>query len=138
MVERVTAVMLAALALAGCGDLGVGPTICARPETEEPRPYRDGFVEGDTYRTADWEGPWLSWPGGAYYDLYHGLGEQPDVALFYLSFSEHGFAGGGSIAQAAGNQVEVKDMDDEKITVLNGTCAPYYFLGIAWLADPDG
>ncbi|MEZ4444010.1 MAG: hypothetical protein R3B72_33360 [Polyangiaceae bacterium] len=113
----------------------LGPQICDRPETEEPTDVTEGEVIGDTYRSADWDGDLLYFPGGAYYRIHHNLGAIPVGVQFYLSFSRDGVAD-GSLAPAAGNQVEIHAIDEETITVLNGSCSEYYLMVIAWTEAP--
>jgi hypothetical protein len=143
MSYRLTAALMVCATLSlGCNALGIGPSTCSRPETDEPRPYKDGFIDGDTYMSAEWSEELLHFPGGAYYDIFHGLGERPNAVQFYLSFNEEGVAAqggaGDSLTQAAGNQVELRFIDEEKLTVLNGTCAEYYLLVIARVDAPGG
>ena len=52
------ALVLCGLSL-GCGDLGIGPEICDRPESDTPRLYSGGFISGNTYMSSDWTGDWL-------------------------------------------------------------------------------
>jgi len=129
-VLRLTA-LIASVGIASLGCNTIGPETCARPNSESPRPYRDGTVEGHSYRSAAWDGELLPFAGGAYYQIYHGLGRVPVGLAFYLSFERRGVAE-ASLAPAAGNQVEIKAIDDETVTVLNGTCADYYLLATAW------
>ncbi|MBM4356669.1 MAG: hypothetical protein FJ096_01020 [Deltaproteobacteria bacterium] len=124
MARRLIAASLA-LAIAGCG--GPPPTICKRPLTEEPVPYTQGTVEDGVYMTSDWNGAFLPFQGGSYYEIHHGLGEVPRWWQCYLSFESDGL-GSGSVAQAAGNEVELKAIDDETLTVLNGTCVDFWLL----------
>lgn len=120
---------IAALALLGCADVGAGLQACARPATEAPRAYTGGTVEDGVYMTSPWHGELLSFTGGAWYEIHHELGEVPQWFQFYLSFERDGL-GSGSVAHAAGNQVEVKAIDDQTLTVLNGTCVDYWLLGV--------
>lgn len=113
------------LAHASCGSQA--PTICKRPLTDEPIPYTEGTLEDGVYMTSDWTGPLLPFQGGTYYRLHHGLGEIPRWWQCYLSFDADGIPN-GSIAQAAGNEVELKAIDDETITILNGTCVDFWLL----------
>ncbi len=121
-----------ALALGGCSE--IGPETCRRPETEIPKAFSGGSVEGGVYMSSAWDGELLHFPGGAYYRIEHQLGELPRWWMFYLSFEQDGVAS-ASLAQAAGNQVEVKGIDDEAITVINGSCAEYFLLAVAGAGD---
>lgn len=126
----------AALLTAGCEGLDNSPITCDRPSQETPTIFRGGSVEHGVYMSSDWEGPLLAFDGGAYYELHHGLGEIPRVWQFYLSFERDGLVS-GSIAQAAGNQAEVKAIDEESITVVNGSCVDYWMLAVVSLGDID-
>ncbi len=130
------ALLLVGGLLTAC-DEGTGfPTTCPRPESEDPTPYRGGAIQNGVYATSDWYGDLLHFPGGAYYKIYHDLyvgpppqsERTPDWFMFYVSFERDGLTS-GSLAQAGGNQVEVKAIDHESITIVNGTCAEYWLLG---------
>ena len=88
--ERVLLAVIGAMVLCGCGELGIGPQTCARPESDDPLPFHGGFVEGDTYMSSNWAGDLLHFPGGAYYEIHHQLGAVPNGVQFYLSFSGGG------------------------------------------------
>jgi len=125
-------VALATSLLTGCGGPPIGPEICDRPEAEDPIDYAGGEVEGAVYRTADWDGELLHFPGGAFYRIHHGLDQEPRWWNIYLSFERFGLEE-GSLAQAAGNQAEVKAVDDETITIVNASCVEYYMLTVVGL-----
>ncbi len=103
------------------------PTICKRPRTDQPIPYTGGTTEHGVYMTSDWDGELLYYPGGSYYTLHHNLGERPRWWQCWLSFEKDGVAS-GSVAQAAGNEVELKALDENTLTVLNGTCIDFWLL----------
>jgi hypothetical protein len=109
---------------------------CDRPESDTPRPYKGGEIIGDTYMSSDWDGDLLHFPGGAYYEIHHDLGVKPVGFRFYLSFERSG-SSEASVAQAAGNQAEMKYIDDKIINVVNGSCSEYYLLVTAW-RDGEG
>lgn len=138
--QTVAVTVLAVGLLTAC-DAGNGfPVICDRPESEEPSNYTGGGIVDGVYWTSDWEiqedhpdsaivdGKPLYWSGGAYYRIHHGLGEMPDWFQFYLSFEPDGLTE-GKVSQAAGNQVEVESIDEETITIVNGTCGSYWLIG---------
>ncbi len=125
---------LCGLGLAGCGDLGIGPELCDRPESGDPIAFRGGTLKNGVYMSSDWDGELLHFTGGAYYVVYHRLGEQPRWVQLYLSFERDGL-GSASVAPAAGNQAEIKAIDSETITVLNGSCVNYFLLVIAGAGD---
>ena len=114
-----------ALASSACG--GIGPSICARPATEEPVAYREGDVQNGTYMSSDWYGDLLFWPGGAHFEFFHNLGATPRTVQAYLSFERDGLSS-ASLAPAAGNQFEIKDMDEISLRAINGSCVDYWML----------
>jgi hypothetical protein len=128
--------LAAALLTTGCEDMGAGVVACDRPATPEPLPYHGGTVEDGVYMSSPWDGELLFFPGGAWYDVYHQLGEVPQLLQFYLSFERNGVAE-GSLAPASGNQVEIKAISDESVTVLNGSCVDYWLVVVAAVAG-DG
>jgi hypothetical protein len=134
--RRALGVALAVAALAVLGGCGATPgaDVCVRPETEEPTDYTGGSLEEGVYMTSDWDGELLHFPGGAFYRIHHGLGERPRYWSFYLSFERDGL-NSGSLTQAAGNQAELKELDDQTLTVVNGSCAEYYLLAVVGSGD---
>ncbi len=131
--KRVAAALVSAW-LTGCVAPPIGTELCRRPETDEPIDYVGGDVENGVYRSADPYGELLHFPGGAFYRLHHELGEQPRWWQFYVSFERNGLTD-GSVALAAGNQAELKAIDDETITVVNASCAEYWLLAVAGTGD---
>jgi len=119
----------------GCSNFDNGPAICSRPATEKPLPYAGGTVEGDWYMSADWDGEWLAFPGGAYYEIDHGLGVMPRVLMFYLSFERFGLPDGRSFSLAAGNEVQVEAVSEESVVVMNGTCSDFWLLAVIGAGD---
>jgi hypothetical protein len=75
-------------------------------------------------------------PGGMRYKLEHHLGVLPTAVQVYLSFGNCGAADGDTIAQAAGNQVEIAAIDEQYIWVVNGACAEYWMLVVASAGAP--
>jgi len=124
--------------LLGACDAGNGfPDTCDRPATAEPRDFVGGTVTDGVYRSSDWYGDLLHFPGGAYYRIHHQLGAVPLWIELYLSFERHGLAE-GSVAPAAGNQAEIKQVDADTLTVLNGTCTEYWLLVVAGAPSTGG
>jgi hypothetical protein len=124
------------VAFAGMMVAGCATGICDRPEKEDPTVFNGGEIVGNTYRTSDFDGDLLHFPGGAFYQIRHGLGVRPTHIQFWLSFSRDGIKNGGSDAPAAGNQAELKSVDDEQLTVLNASCSDYFLIVQAWTDGP--
>jgi hypothetical protein len=120
--------LAAALAAAACDVVtSVGPQTCDLDEGENPPvTYRGGTVEGGVYMSSPWDRDLVYFPGGMQVRMEHGLGRTPRTWAAYLSFDPEGTALGGSLALAAGNQVELVDVDDVALTIRNATCADYY------------
>jgi hypothetical protein len=133
---------------AGCNALNsIGPEICRRPQDDEPIVFKGGSVVNGVYMSSEWgyDEPLLRFPGGEYYEIHHGLGQIPRSIDFWVSFSARPFdaaedddSRGNSIAPAAGNQAEIKDVTEETLTVLNGSCVDYYLMVVASPGDIDG
>jgi hypothetical protein len=135
--------MALAAPLAGCdGVSSIGPTSCDRSAAaNEPILYTEGTVEGGIYMTSAWDGELLDFPGGRRYRLDHQLGVVPRFFQAYLSFNQFGVRDRiGTLAAAAGNQVEVDEVTDTSIVVINGSCVDYWLLVVAGAGDvaPDG
>lgn len=135
----------------GCGLLSeIGPANCDRSEEANPPIlYTEGTVEDGVYMSAAWdtseatpqaERELLYFPGGMHYRIEHKLGETPRWWGAYLSFDRYG-AESETLAPAAGNQTEVKDINAETLTIVNASCAEYWLLVVAGAGDtvvPEG
>ncbi len=127
---RAAIIYLACAAIAA-GSLGCGrngPLTCDR--TEEGNPtlrYTEGAAVDGVYMSSPWEGELLYFPGGMHYSLEHKLGKAPRWVTSYLSFDRDGTTS-SSLAQAAGNQVVILDVDDTAITLANDSCVEYWLL----------
>jgi len=139
---RSTAVSFAVISLAtigsGCETFQeIGPTSCSRSEDANPPVrYSEGLITEDTYQTSEFDGELLYFPGGMRYELEHGLGERPQRWEAYLSFDRFGTRT-GTVALAAGNQVELLEVTDETLTVANGSCVEYWLLVVASVSAPS-
>jgi len=126
---------LAALAAAVAGCETFQPSICDRSAEGNPSvAYKGGTTMDGVYMTSPWDGELLNFPGGMHYELFHGLGTAPRWVSSYLSFAEYGTLDGGSLGQAAGNQVVILGMDETSIRLANDSCADYWLLVAAGTA----
>lgn len=126
-------------ALLGCDiPSNLGPKDCDRDEADNPViTYSAGTAADGLYMSSPWEGPLVYFPGGSRFRFEHHLGTTPRAWQAYLSFDEAGVES-GSLAPAAGNQVELIGIDGEAVTVKNGSCSDYYLLLTAQSTDaPD-
>lgn len=119
----------AALAIAATGCETFGPVACDRSdEANPPVTFTGGTTHAGVYRTAEWGGELLHFPGGMHYDLVHGLGLEPAWIESFVSFSRTGTEDGGTLAPTAGNQAVVARADDEIIRIVNDSCVDYWLL----------
>ncbi|HHH11808.1 MAG TPA: hypothetical protein ENK23_07030 [Sorangium sp.] len=124
--RRTTMLVALGASLMGCVSPPIGTELCRRPKTDEPVDVRVGAVENGVYMSSDWGGELLYFPGGSYYRFYHQLGETPRWWQVYLAFDREGLP--SSVSEAAGNQAQLQAIDDETITILNGSCVEYWML----------
>jgi len=110
------------------------------------------YVDGCTneidhvYVSAGWQGETcgdppngglLHFPGGRHYKFLHDL-DCPTLWTnweVYLAFERDGITT-GSIAPSAGNQAQLTAMDENTITILNGSCVDYWMLIRVWCTPP--
>ncbi len=101
-----------------------------------PALYADGTTENGVYRSSSWDPEDLVEAApGQLISFEHGLGEVPTSFQVYVAASRTG--DGASLVLAAGNEVELIEIDDEAITVKNGTCSDFFILLVAQ-APPAG
>jgi hypothetical protein len=114
---------------------------CPRESEDSPRRYTDGTTSaGRTfYETNDWKAPFLDFPAGRRLALVHGLRDVPVELQSYLAFDERPFpsSGEGFVAESAGNQVLIEDVNEEFIRVRNDTCENFFLRLVASTAPPS-
>jgi hypothetical protein len=115
----------------GCNVINsIGPG-CDRSEaSNKPIPYDEANPESGLYMSSPWAGELLWFPGGTRYEIRHKLGVSPQFVQLWLSFDQCGTKT-STVALAAGNQAEARDIDHEKIIVVNGSCSDYWLLVVA-------
>lgn len=119
----------------GCGNAGLASSTCDRSEqANTPIRYSEGMAENGIYMSSAWDGELLYFPGGMRYLIEHQLGEIPRYWQFYLSFDQEGVKT-GVIGLAAGNQAELRGIDAETLTVVNGSCVDYWLLVVAGVGE---
>jgi len=138
--ERIPALGVFLAFSVGCGNSPIGPQICDRPVTEDPIPVHEGERIGNVFQTSGWGSvedgdDFLSFDGGRFYEIHHELGVMPVAVYGYVSFERYGLAE-GSVSETAGNQMEIKSVDESTVTVLNGSCTEYYLRIV--VIGPDG
>ncbi len=127
---RAAGLLLIFSALGGCDVVtSVGPQSCDFERADNPpTTFSGGTVEDDVYMSSPWDSDLVFFPGGMQVRMEHHLGQAPRTWTAYVSFNRDGLRDGGSMAPAAGNQVELVGMDDVAMTFRNSTCADYYLL----------
>jgi hypothetical protein len=131
---------LAALfALAGCSSLDNCPEgrddIVAVPDDQGHWDVANSY-----YESAAWDGPLDAFPAKTELSFTHHLGVTPLLVKAYLAFAPNGTngAGGGSVAEVAGNEVLYECVDSNLIVIKNDTCERSFFVRVvAEGAEPD-
>jgi len=121
----------------GCSVVNsLGPN-CDRSLTgNEPIEYVEGAVESGVYMSSPWTGELLWFPAGMRYELRHDLGAMPRFVQLWLSF-DHCGTKSSTVAPAAGNQAELREVTDEHLIIVNGSCSDYWLLVIAGTGDGE-
>jgi len=115
----------------GCSVINsIGPNCDRSPTSNEPIAYTEADPENGLYMSSPWAGELLWFPGGTRYEIHHKLGVTPHFVQPWLSFDQCGTKG-STVALAAGNQAEVRDIDEEKVVIVNGSCSDYWLLVVA-------
>jgi hypothetical protein len=126
--EAILFVACAALAAASLGCTNGAPFTCDKSaEGNPPIRYTEGTAVDEVYMSSPWEGELLYFPGGMRYALEHKLAKEPRWVTSYLSFDRGGTTT-SSVAQPAGNQVVIVDVNETTVTVANDSCADYWLL----------
>lgn len=131
---RFALTLFAAWLAAGCG------SNCETDDPTDPVIYKGGALDssGTVYESSGWSGPFLHFPPGRRYVIWHRLGRTPASYQTYLSFSERGLAdGANNAAESAGNQAVVELVDPQVIQLRNDSCAELYLRVVATAAPTD-
>lgn len=136
--RRAPAILFVISAALAAGSLGCGHNglfTCDRSAEGNPvLRYTEGTVVGGVYMSSPWGGELLYFPGGTHYALEHKLGAAPRWVTSYLAFDRDGTKASG-LAQSAGNQVVILDVDATSVTLVNDSCADYWLLVTAGSGD---
>lgn len=146
-ISQTLLVLLLSAGAAGCETFA--PHQCDPSAAGNPAiTYTGGETQGCVYTsssppdggTSPWQGELLYFPGGMHYALQQKPGCTAQWVQAYLSFDRYGTLEGGTLAQAAGNQVEVNAIDvvpdggdgtSTAIVVANDSCVDYWLLVVA-------
>lgn len=130
MPERQSKLRLAALAALGLL-VGAPANIGCRTADAQERitlslselPASAGLGSNGTWQSVAWRGDdWHRFPGRAELELAHGLGEEPQLVMVYLSFAPDG----DPSALAAGDLAQIISVDSIAVTLLNQTNQDYF------------
>lgn len=118
---------------AGCNIINsIGPGCDRSPTSNPPVVYDEVEPENGLYMSSPWAGELLYFPGGTRYEIHHKLGATPHFVQPWLSFARCGTQK-GTLALAAGNQAEIKEVGPETLVIVNGSCSDYWLLVVAGL-----
>ncbi|MDI3282723.1 hypothetical protein [Polyangium sp. 15x6] len=133
----VLAATLALVGSSGCNAINsIGPNCDRSAEANTPVRYTEGTIDNGVYMSAPWDGELLWFPAGMRYELEHGLGEVPRFVNIWLSFNKCGTKD-STVAQASGNQAELREVTDKKLVLVNGSCVDYWLLVVAGTGDGE-
>jgi hypothetical protein len=119
---------------------------CDRNPDQPPVPYKAGVATDagkpwGSYETTGHPGPFLPFPPGRTYRIFHTLGACPKNVLAYFSFDETPVAASstapdqGGEVEAAGNQYTIERLTPDFVDVRNDTCSSVYLRVVA--SEPD-
>ncbi|HEX4336315.1 MAG TPA: hypothetical protein VH062_10410 [Polyangiaceae bacterium] len=127
-------------AVVGCGNL------CDRNPDEPSIAFKAGATTNAgtqlaSYETSGYIGPYLPFPPGRTYRLFHALGACPKNVQAWFAFEVSPASGSksgpdkGGTAPAAGNQFTVERVTPDFVDVRNDTCSDVYLR--VYVSDPD-
>jgi hypothetical protein len=111
---------------------------CSRDADLVTVPASEGIVEGKTYRSSNFGGPYQYFPPARTISFEHGLGVTPYSVQFWVAFTGSGTPP-PTLAPAAGNIAELRAaegdtepaLDATRIAVHNDTCSDFYLWVVA-------
>ncbi len=132
--------LVSSFTLIGCG------LQCDRNPNEPPVPYKAGQATDagkpwGSYETSGFPGPFLAFPPGRTYRIFHDLGACPKDVIAYFAFAESPVSGTssgpdrGGATVAAGNQYTIERTTPTFVDVRNDTCSDVYVRVVA--SSPD-
>ncbi len=130
-------VLACSMMLSGCNVINsIGPFCDRSLESNPPVRYTEGTTSNGVYMSSPWAGELLWFPAGMRYELPHGLGQVPTSVDVWLSFAQCGTKT-STVARAAGNQAEVREIGPDKLVVVNGSCSDYWLLVVAGTGEAE-
>ena len=135
------AVLLLTAALLSFSSIGCTTSTCSRAPDSLTVALGDNgsTVEGNTYRSAPFGGPYAYFPAFRTITFEHGLAAIPYAMQLWLAFTSD-----GTLAPSAGNMTELVTPQDggppavnaETISVYNNTCSEFYLWVVAERSGP--
>lgn len=119
---------------AGCDVITGG---CGDELSDEPAvTYSAGTSRGGIYRSSSWDAAdWIDYPPGISLRFEHKLGMEPRAWQAYVATSRTG-DDGSRLVLATGNDVELVAIDDQAVTVRNGTCVDFFIVMVVMSSVP--
>jgi hypothetical protein len=134
-------ITIAAAALALSSQACTNVSSCSRDADSSTVALGDdgSTVEGNTYRSASYGGPYAYFPPFRTITFEHGLAAVPYAMQFWLAFTKT-----GTLAPSAGNMTELVEVTDggvpavnaDNIRVYNNTCSDFYLWVVAERSTP--
>jgi len=130
--------LLLACALGALSSSACTTSTCTRDPDFTTVALADNAVEGNTYHSAPFGGPYAYFPPFRTITFEHGLAAVPYAMQFWLAFTPN-----GTLAPSAGNMTELRAVDDagpaindQTISVYNNTCSDFYLWVVAERSSP--
>jgi len=110
---------------------------CNRNSDDPPVPFHGGLTSSSNqdYITSLPEEPYLDFPSGRRYRLFHDLAGVPTLIVPYVSFSPTPVLDDSGFTISPGNQTVIHRITDEYIDVENDTCTHFYLRVVASVDD---
>lgn len=111
--------------------------ICGRNSDDAPTEFSDGLTSNSAtlYMTSEADAPYLDFPSGMRYRLFHELMNTPSLIVPYVSFSATPLSDGSGFTISPGNQTVVNAVTDDYIEVENDTCTDFFLRVVATTDD---
>lgn len=122
------------LLLIGCDVItgGCGDELADQP----PVTNSVGTTVDGIYQSSSWEpNDWVDFPPGISVRFEHGLGETPRLWHAYVATTREG--DGSNLVLASGSEAELIEIDDEAVTIKNGTCVDFFVVLVAMTGVED-
>jgi hypothetical protein len=111
--------------------------LCGRNSNDPPSEFSDGLTSNSAtlYMTSEADAPYLDFPSGMRYRLFHELMNTPSLIVPYVSFSPTPLSDGSGFTVSPGNQTVINAVTDDYIEVENDTCTDFFLRVVASTED---